>query len=864
MALRQLPPYQIVVVLWIAFVVAPVARSDQPISYERDVRPILKTHCFHCHGEGDELAGGLDLRLRRLIIGGGDSGAAVVIGHADQSPLLQLLRDGDMPPAEVPLRPSPSEITTIADWITAGAIAISPEPDDMNPDNYITAAERDHWAFQPIGFPIPPPLDGESPARNAIDAFIIAKLQSAGLTLSQDADDLTLVRRACFDLHGLPPTPEQIDAFVNDSSPDRYQRLLDRLLQSPRYGERWGRHWLDVAGYADSEGYTEDDPIRPYAYKYRDYVISAFNADKPFDRFVMEQLAGDQLVPQPWNDLTAEQTEWLTATGFLRMAPDGSASADVDPTTARNDVVAKTIEITSSAFLGLSVSCAQCHNHRYDPISQEDYYALRAIFEPSLDCQNWLTPDQRRVSLYSAEDRARAAEIEQQALAVLDARTKKQSEYIEQTLQKELAKLDKDLRAPAEQAYRTPVDERTEEQKKLLAAHPSVNVSAGSLYLYDKSLADDLQQMADRAAAIRATKPTEEFVRALWEPPDKAPPPTHLFRRGDPTQPAQQVAPGELTVLTSARTLQIPEDDPQESTTGRRLAYARWLTSGDHPLLARVIVNRIWLNHFGQGLVATPDEFGKLGTPPTHPELLDHLAGQFVAGGWSVKRLQRLIMSSSTYRQSSGRTLETKAIDPENHLYGRRMIRRLEAEALRDAALAVSGELNLKSFGPAVPVMADPVGQFVIGKENLNAGRPGDVLPMEGEDLRRSIYIQFRRSRPLSVLEPFDLPTMEPNCPLRKSSTVSPQSLVLMNSQFVIDRARALTQRLRREAGEDRRAQIELAWRLAFARQPNDDELADAQSFIEQQAILFPESPEQATALFCQALLSSNPFLYID
>ncbi len=864
MSLRQHPAHQILVVLLIAAGVAPAARSGQPISYERDVRPILKAHCFHCHGEGDDLAGGLDLRLRRLIIQGGDSGAAVVIGEADESLLLQLVRDGDMPPAEVPLRPSQSELATIANWITAGAIAINPEPDDLNPDNYITAAERDHWSFQPIGLQIPPVIDHDSPARNGIDAFILAKLQSVGLSLSDDADDVTLVRRACFDLHGLPPTPQQIDVFVHDSSPDRYQRLLDRLLQSPRYGERWGRHWLDVAGYADSEGYTEDDPIRPYAYKYRDYVISAFNADKPFDRFIVEQLAGDQLVPQPWQNLTAEQTEWLTATGFLRMAPDGSASADVDPTTARNDVVAKTMEITSSALLGLSVGCAQCHNHRYDPISQEDYYALRAIFEPSLDCQNWLTPDQRRVSLHTTEDQAKAAEIEQQALAVLDARSKKQSEYIEQTLQQELAKLDMDLRTPAEQAYRTSASERTEEQKRLLAAHPSVNVSAGSLYLYDKSLADDLQQMADRAAAIRATKPAEEFVRALWEPVDQTPPPTHLFRRGDPTQPAQQVAPRELTVLTSARTLPIPADDPQQSTTGRRLAYARWLTSGDHPLLARVIVNRVWLNHFGQGLVATPDEFGKLGTPPTHPELLDHLAGQFVAGGWSVKRLQRLIMSSSTYRQSSRRTSKTETIDPENHLYGRRMIRRLEAEALRDAALAVRGELNLKPFGPAVPVMADPVGQFVIGKENLNAGRPGDVLPMEGEDLRRSIYVQVRRSRPLSVLEPFDLPPMEPNCPQRKTSTVSPQSLVLMNSQFVIDRARAFAKRLRREAGDDCRAQIELAWRLALARQPSDDELAGAQSFIDQQAILFPEGPDEPTALFCQALLSSNPFLYID
>jgi hypothetical protein len=319
-----------------------------------------------------------------------------------------------------------------------------------------------------------------------------------------------------------------------------------------------------------------------------------------------------------------------------------------------------------------------------------------------------------------------------------------------------------------------------------------------------------------------------------------------------------------LTVLTSARAAEIPINDPEHPTTGRRLAYARWLTSGEHPLVARVIVNRVWLNHFGQGLVSTPTEFGALGNQPTHPQLLDWLASEFVAGGWSLKNLHRLIMTSTTYRQASRGRPDAAAVDPQNLFYWRMPIRRLEAESLRDAALAVSGELNIKPFGPAVPVMADRVGQFVIGKENLNAGRPGEVLPMHGEDLRRSIYVQVRRSRRLSILEPFDLPRMEPNCASRSTSTVSPQALMLMNSDFVIERARKFAARLRREAGDDLGAQISLAWKLAFAAQPSAAELDSAMAFVQQQAVHFPDQPTEATASFCQALLSSNHFLYID
>lgn len=860
----------------ISFSLSALVIADE-VTYEKHVRSILKTHCFHCHGEGDELKGGLDVRLRRLMAKGGESGPAIVVGKPQESLLFERVRSGEMPPEEVELRLTPKEIATIQQWIVEGAKAKFSEPDDLDPANYITEEERSYWAFQPVKRGEIPAVNRTDRVHTPIDRFLLAKLEEENLAFAADADKRTLVRRVFFDLLGLPPTSDEVSEFVDDSSPAAYDRLLDRLVNSPRYGERWGRHWLDVAGYADSEGFTEEDPVRPDAYKYRDYVISAFNDDKPFDHFIIEQLAGDELLTPPFENLTPEQAEKLIATGFLRMAPDGTGIGGVDQNAARNEVVAKTIEIVSTSLLGLTVGCAQCHNHRYDPISQADYYSMRAIFEPALDWKNWLAPNKRRVSLYTDADRAKSAEVEAEAQKVLAERTKKQNEFIEATFELELAKLDEGLRLPIRKARETAAKDRTPEQTKLLKEHPSVNVSAGSLYLYDSKAAAELKKMQEAADAIRATKPKEEFVRAAWEPAGTALPKTFLFYRGDYEQPKQELAPRELTVLTSLTSADLPVKNDTLPTSGRRLAYAKWLTSGQHPLVARVIVNRIWLNHFGRGLVPTPGDFGTLGTEPTHPALLDWLANEFVTSGWSVKHLHRLIMTSTAYRQSSRRHTAGDAVDADNLLYWRMPIRRLDAEVLRDAALAVSGELNTRAFGPPVPVMADRVGQFVVGKENLNAGRPGAVLPMKGEDLRRSIYIQVRRSRPLSVLAPFDLPRMEPNCTVRSVSTVSPQSLLLMNSPFATTRAADFAKRVQYEAGGEIKSQLTLAWQLAFSAQPTDEELADGIAFIEDQTNHFAMNPapaskdkkavtpqQEALASFCHALLSSNRFLYID
>jgi hypothetical protein len=871
------------------------------LTFERHVRPILKTHCFHCHGEEGELEGSLDVRLRRFLVKGGDSGPIVVPGKPGESLLIGRLRSGEMPPGDDPAKKVPaSDIEIIARWISAGAVTARAEPDVLTDADLITEEERAWWSFQPVKRPAPPAVLNQDSVRTPIDAFVVSRLENDGFGLSGDADRETLIRRMYFDLIGIPPAPEDVRNFVEDSSPDAYDRLVDQLLASSYYGDRWGRHWLDVAGYADSEGYTIDDNARLWAWKYRDWVIQSLNDDKPFDEFIREQLAGDEMVRPPYAELPPEGIARLIATGFLRMAPDGTGGGADDVELAKNDVVAETVKIVSTSLLGMTVGCAQCHDHRYDPIPQSDYYRMRAIFEPAYDPKSWRTPASRQISLYTAADKKVAAEIEAEAKKILDERTVKQNEFIAATFEKELAKLPEEIRAEAQVARDTAVKARTTEQIRLLKKHPSLNVSAGSLYLYDKKAADVLQKMSNAATVLRATKPKEEFVRAMTEVPGKVPQ-TFLFARGDHEQPKQALEPASLTVLSqNSEAAKLLINDETVPTSGRRLQWTQRLTDGTHPLVARVLVNRIWMHHFGRGIVNTPGDFGILGDRPTHPELLDWLAAEFVSSDWSLKHLHRLIMTSSVYRQrgvvstvelaanaeSSGDSKSPLIADPDNTLYWQFPIRRLEAETLRDSMLAVGGLVNDRRTGPPVPVMADLVGQWVIGKENLNAGRPGPILPMNTEEFRKTIFVQWRRSRPLTVLDTFDLPKMEPNCERRNSSTVATQSLFLMNSDFIVQMAEHFAARVRLEAGTNSGEQVRHAWRLAFARNPDDDEINGALDFLDAQTEQFASKPvetdpvsnrfdpkakkiprvpaELALANLCQLLLSSNEFLYID
>ncbi|MCH7686555.1 MAG: DUF1549 domain-containing protein, partial [Planctomycetes bacterium] len=380
--------------------------NEKKLTFERDIRKILKTHCFQCHGEKQEPEGELDLRLRRLIVKGGESGPALVAGNLKESLIYQRILDGEMPPGD--MKVSKAELAVIKRWISSGAKTARPEPESISPGILITEEDRSFWSFQPIRRPPVPRVKHAESVRNPVDAFLLERLEERGFTFSPEADKQTLIRRATFDLLGLPPTPGEVEQFLADDSQHAYDRLIERLLKSPHYGERWGRHWLDVAGYADSEGYTNEDPVRNDAYKYRDYVIRSLNADKPFDQFIQEQLAGDEMVDYPYNNLSADEVEKLVATGFLRTSPDGTGVGSVDQKTARNQVMADTIQIVSSSLLGLTVNCAQCHDHRYDPIQQSDYYRLRAIFEPAYDWKNWRTPAGRRISLYTDADREKS------------------------------------------------------------------------------------------------------------------------------------------------------------------------------------------------------------------------------------------------------------------------------------------------------------------------------------------------------------------------------------------------------------------------------------------------------------------------
>ena len=866
-------------------------QAGAALTFEKDVRPILKAHCFQCHGEDGVTKGNLDARLARYLIKGGKEGPAVVPGKAAESPMIEMVTKGEMPKGKAALKPT--EIATLTAWVNEGAKTARPEPEKLGPEHAFTDEERAWWAFQPIAHPSPPAVeDAKVVVRNPIDLFVAAKLKDSGLEQSVEADAQTFIRRATFDLTGLPPTPEEVEAYVAASIRNQelaVKELLDRLLDSPAYGERWGRHWLDVAGYADSDGYTDRDLERKYAFKYRDYVVKAFNTDKPFDQFVREQIAGDEMVQQPHKNLSQDAIEKLTATGFLRMAPDGTGA--MNDAVVRNSAIADTIKIIGTSLYGMTVGCAQCHDHRYDPITQVDYYRLRAIFEPGFDTKNWRVPTGRLVSLLTDADKTVAAKIEAEAKKVDDARLVKLEAFIDEVLEKELQKRKAEVREDLRRAYKTVAAKRTPAQLKLLKDNPSVDkLTSGSLYLYDTTYgtkhAAELKKMTDEATAIRAKKPVEEFVHA-FEEQVKTPatiPATFVFNRGDPEQPKQQVKPGELTILAGHRQVEFPEKATTSATTGRRLAFANSLTDGKHPLLARVMVNRVWAHHFGKGIVPSVGDFGTLGQKPSHPELLDWLSTEFMAKGWSIKNLHRLIMTSATYRQSSKRNSGRERIDPDNRLLSRQNVRRLEAEVLRDSFLAVGSKLNTKVSGTPVPVAYDEQGQVVIGIDTADtAGRQtGKYIPLNGEEFRRSLYVQVRRTKPYEMFTTFDGPTMEPNCTDRNVTTVSPQSLLLMNNTYMREFASYFATRLQADCGSDVRKQVERAWLLSYGHGASMAEVEEAVTFVQAQTDHYKKSPTAfdvsigpastkpaapetlGLAALCHALLSSNEFLYVD
>ena len=824
--------------------------TAEPITFERDIRPILKTYCLDCHGAGEKMPGKLDLRLTRFALAGGQSGPAIVAKEPGKSLLVERMKSGEMPPREkkVPA----DKIAIVEKWIAGGALTLRDEPATLPPGLGITAEERAYWFYQPLKRPIPLKFQPADRVRTPIDSFVLVKLREKEFGFNPDADRDTLIRRAAFDLTGLPPTQKEIDEFLTDKSEDAYEKLLDRFLASPAYGERWGRHWLDSAGYADSDGDGSTDTVRPYAWRYRDYVIRAMNADKPLDRFVLEQIAGDELVARPWSNLKPEQIDLLAATGFLRTAPDGTSSggASIDA----EQVVSDTLKIVTSTLLSTSVACAQCHDHRYDPIPQTDYYRLRAVFEPAFDPAKWRRPTERVVSLYTDADRAKAAAVDSEAAKLQAEFNLKQTAAVAAAFEKELEKFPKDDRPKLKAAFNTTEKRRTEEQKKLVAANPKLNLTPGVLYQYNPKSADELKAMQAKIQSKRAERPVEGFVAMLTEVPGRAPA-TKLFHRGDARQAVgSDLTPADLTIASpEGKRFEIAAQNTKDSTTGRRLAWAKQLTDGTHPLFGRAMANRIWLNHFGRGIVDTPGEFGKLGELPTHPELLDWLATELPRQGWSLKKLHKLIMTSTVYRQSSKREPAKESADRANALYGRFPVRRLEAEAVRDRILDVGGRLDRTMYGPPITVVEDSTGQV---------GTPDD-------NPRRSIYLQARRSKPVAFLNAFDAPAGEINCERRNLTTSAPQSLMLLNSEFVRKQAGHFATRVKAEAKTDATPErlVSKAWSLAYLRQPTSDEMLIGTTFLKNQTMALREKKATEFAALtnlCQQLLASNEFLYVD
>lgn len=861
---------------------ATSAPLPEQVRFEQHIRPLLKAHCFHCHGEQGHTEAKLDLRLAKAIAAGGDSGPAMIAGQPDQSLIVARVVAGEMPPKGNGLKPR--EIELLKRWIEQGSQTLRPEANAPSDENW-TDEEKSWWAFQPVVRPALPQVGAADQVKTPVDNFLLQQLEKHQLGFSPEADRATLARRLSFDLTGLPLSPERTQQFVADPATDAVEQLVEELLASSAYGERWARHWLDPAGYADSDGYTEHDTVRPWSYRYRDYVIRAFNSDKPFDQFVVEQLAGDELLPQSFENLSPADVDRLIATGLIRTAPDGAGDEGAEAIIARNDVAAENIKIVSGLVLGMTVGCAQCHDHRYDPISQVDYYKMRAIFEPVYDPNNWRHKSSRLVNLWGPAEREQSAAVDKELTEINKKRFEELDQKVAEVYEKEIGKLPEELHATARWIRASPDDKQTGEQKQFLKDHPSLNVNRGTVSLYIPGFDTEFNgRYAALDKAANAKRPPQDLVACATEPPGQIPK-THMFNRGDVRQPKQEILPGELSVLPGSQ--MIAADDPALPTSGRRLAFARRLTDGKHPLLARTIVNRLWMHHFGRGIVASPGDFGQLGERPSHPELLDWLAAELVASGWSTKHIQRLIVTSAAYRQQSTRTGALEAVDPDNRLLGRAPVRRLEAEAIRDALIDVSGMEVSALYGPPSIVAPDDVGQIVIGTGERDGN--GIVQTQASDDrrrFRRSIYVQVRRSMPLGVMEPFDLPTMAPACDRRSASTAAPQSLLMMNNAFVVEISERMATRIASEVGDDVAAQAQRAWSLAYGRPISPEEQAAAVELIVTSRGTFerqlaeavaaapadkppplasePPPGRRALALLCHALISSNRFLYVD
>ena len=831
-----------------------LVNSHRPIT-QHDVLPIVLLRCTTCHGPRRQ-DGNLDLRTRESMLKGGESGPAIVPGDADASLMIQRIESDACPPTELLLkffvrRPTSSEVDVLRNWIAGGAKEFDIKPDvaDGTADPLVSDSDRQHWAYQSVR----KPTTGDS-----IDEFIRQRLAAAGLTQSPIADRDTLIRRVYIDLIGMPPSIEQWHRWRESDEPDWYARMVDHVLASPHYGERWGRYWLDLAGYADSEGGISADPIRPVAWKYRDYVIASFNEDKPYDQFLRQQIAGDELIDYASaSNISDELVENLIATGFLRMGIDETGSRTMNFVPERLKVIGDVINIVSSSLMGLTMECARCHSHKYDPIPQRDYYRFKAIFQGALDEHDWSSFKTRKLSVATKEHRQQIAAVnpplEKELKRLLAQERKLKSELQLALLRHHYPDQSVDDNRATLKALRKADNNRSLKQKILVEKLQIADTRS------DEQQSDQILSMRQEivAAKFEAQKVRRKMVppptiRALWD--FGRPSPTYILRRGEHDKPGRLVGPGVPSVLTDGKTpLETPPPFPSgTSKTGRRLALVRWMTSPKHPLTARVMVNRIWYHHFGAGLVRELENFGVQAESPSHPALLDWLALEFINNGWSIKAMHRLIMNSHTYRQTSSVSNDRQERDPQNRLLSRMSLRRLDAEALRDSILHVAGKLAVTPGGIPDAVTVDRDGLV-------------SVYPTEDGLWRRSVYLQYRRTEIPTMMDTFDYPQMGPNCVARTVSTVSPQSLMLMNNRHVRRLAGSFAQRIVDSVGHDDAAtKVDQAYCMAISRLPTNAERRLGIQAIERLEKEWHGDRQKALETYCHTILNSASFLYVD
>jgi mono/diheme cytochrome c family protein len=772
------------------------APPDATAHFEKKVRPLLVEKCVSCHGP-DKQKGGLRADSRAALLTGGDRGAALVPGKPEQSLLLRVLaHDGDvkMPPKN---KLSSAEIAAVKDWIQSGA----PWPDSTTVtvapktgERVFTPEEKAFWAFQPVRrHAVPEIRNSQSTIRNPIDRFLLAKLSDSGLSFAAPADRRTLIRRVTFDLTGLPPTPEEVEAFLKNDAPDAYEKLVDKLLASSAYGEKWGRRWLDVARYADSNG-MDENLAYVNAWRYRDWVIKSFNADKSYDQFVREQIAGD-LLP---GGTDAERADRLIATGFLVIGP--KMLAEDDPMKMRMDIIDEQLDTIGQAFMGLTLGCARCHDHKFDPITMGDYYGLAGIFSSTKTMKNY------------------------NVVASWNERP---------------------LGTPAGAALLADHEKKVAAAKAELAAarKPALAAVAGF------AAVPIVKHYRDKVAAIEKARPPVDEAMAVEDAKGEN---LKIHLRGNHLTLGAD-APRRLPrIVVGEKPLSLGSD-----RSGRR-EFAEWLTRPDNPLTARVIVNRVWAGHFGAGLVRSPDNFGRLGERPTHPELLDWLAAEFVANKWSLKHLHRLIVTSAAYRMSSKPDPAAAEKDPENRLLSHFNRRRLDAEEIRDGMLSVSGLLDRTMGGTLLK--ANPR-QYVTSTANRNY--EGYATP------RRSVFLPVVRSAVYDVLQTLDFP--DPSVPngQRVATTIPTQALLLLNSKLADQTAEAFAKAVLATEGDDAACARE-AYRRAYGRTPTAGELEKVLAYLKKsEEAADPKLSGNDRRLLawrglCRVLLASNEFVFVE